>query len=114
MQCHPACSPPFDLSNATCVDKCAELEPDVVVDLTSASWCLPAHTFVTVVDAGGLGGETLWLRLPSFWRELHRVMQPGGRFFGRTYRRPLRMLDEMANLFRAEKREAKEFILIRL
>lgn len=114
MRCHPACSPPFDLSKATCVDKRAELEPDVVVDLTSASWSLPDRAFVTVVDAGGMGGEILWLRLPSFWRELARVMQSGGRFCGRTYKRPLVMHDEMANLFRLDKREAKEFILIRL
>lgn len=113
MRCHPACTPSFDLSIAICVDICAELEPDVVVDLRSASWPLPARTFVTVIDAGGMGGESTWLRLPSFWRELHRVMQPEGRFFGRTYRRPLVLRDEMEKLFRVEKREAKQFILIR-
>ncbi len=83
----------ISMADAIMIDNEPSVQPDILYDLESGE-ALPFEqgTVESIIDTGGLGGLHGWFTMPRFWKEMSRILKPGGVFHGDHRNRPLHSL----------------------
>jgi hypothetical protein len=83
MRCSPIPLDDWINDSYTSVDCDPDVEPDIVFNLRIDKWTFAKDSeYDRIIDTTGIGLFTLEYKKDSFWKEIDRILKPGGTFYG--------------------------------